>query len=126
MANQLNKNNKRIPKVILLVGIFQVAVGLWMIFTMAINSSWHLVIALLAMVYITLGAGLLAIMEWARFINVVVQPLILAYLLWRVVAFNEAGLGSSIQVMVTIGIYYTLTRPYIRAKFRRQPYPAER
>ena len=93
---------------------------------MAINSSWHLVIALLAMVYITLGAGLLAIMEWARFINVVVQPLILAYLLWRVVAFNEAGLGSSIQVMVTIGIYYTLTRPYIRAKFRRQPYPAER
>lgn len=123
VSSTSTKDRKKIPKSILIVGIFQVAAGLWAILSMSVSGEWNLVTVLLAVFYAILGAGLLAVMEWARFIGVVVHAMILPLLLWRVLYAGEAGLASAVQVAITMAIFYILTRPPIRAKFRRQPYP---
>ncbi|NIT61717.1 MAG: hypothetical protein GWN00_37605 [Aliifodinibius sp.] len=123
MSSTSTKDRKKIPRSILIVGIFQVAAGLWAILSMSVSGEWNLVTVLLAVFYAILGAGLLAVMEWARFIGVVVHAMILPLLLWRALYAGEAGLASAVQVVITMAIFYILTRPYIRAKFRRQSYP---
>jgi uncharacterized membrane protein (DUF2068 family) len=123
VSSTSTKDRKKIPRSILIVGIFQVAAGLWAILSMSISGEWTLVTVLLAVFYTILGAGLLAVMEWARFIGVVVHAMILPLLLWRALYAGEAGLVSAVQVVITMAIFYILTRPHIRAKFRRQPYP---
>lgn len=123
MSSTSTKDRKKIPRSILIVGIFQVAAGLWAILSMSVSGEWNLVTVLLAVFYAILGAGLLAVMEWARFIGVVVHAMILPLLLWRALYAGEAGLASAVQVVITMAIFYILTRPHIRAKFRRQSYP---
>ncbi len=123
VSSTSTKDRKKIPRSILIVGIFQVAAGLWAILSMSVSGEWNLVTVLLAVFYAILGAGLLAVMEWARFIGVVVHAMILPLLLWRALYAGEAGLASAVQVVITMAIFYILTRPYIRAKFRRQSYP---
>ena len=123
MSDSSAKVDKKIPPSILIVGTFQVAVGLLAILSMSISGSWSLASTLLAVVYTMLGAGLLAVMEWARFIGVVVHALLLPFLLWQALALGEAGPIKALQVLISIAIFYVLTRPDIRAKFRRQPYP---
>lgn len=123
MSSTSTKDRKKIPRSILIVGTFQVAAGLWAILSMSVSGEWNLVTVLLAVFYAILGAGLLAVMEWARFIGVVVHAMILPLLLWRALYAGEAGLTSAVQVVITMVIFYILTRPHIRAKFRRQSYP---
>ena len=123
MSNTSAKDSKKIPGSILIIGTFQVAIGLWAILTMIIAGEWALTTALFAVFYIILGAGLLAIMEWARFIGVVAHTMILPLLLWQAFYAGEAGLAMAIQVAITMAILYILTRPHIRAKFRRQSLP---
>jgi uncharacterized membrane protein (DUF2068 family) len=124
MSKISTNEEKKIPPSILVVGTFQVAVGLLAILSMSISGNWSLFATLLAVAYTALGAGLLAIMEWARFIGVVIHALLLPFLLWQALALDEAGLIKALQVLISIAIFYVLTRPHIRAKFRRQPYPA--
>ena len=120
---QISSNeHKRIPKSILVVGTFQVAAGLWTILGMTITGQWSAATVVLAIAYIALGAGLLAVMEWARFVGVVVHALILPFLMWRALVLDEAGPRMAMLVIITMAIFYVLTRPHIRAKFRRQPY----
>lgn len=123
MSSTSTEDRKKIPRSILLVGIFQVATGLSAILSMTISGEWNLATVVLAVFYAILGAGLLAVIEWARFIGVVVHAMILPLLLWRALYGGEAGLAIAIQVVITMVIFYILTRPHIRAKFRRQSYP---
>ena len=116
--------SKKIPKSILIIGTFQVAAGLWAISSMAIIGEWQLIVTLLAIGYTVLGAGLLAVMEWARFIGVVTHAMLLPYLLWQVSYAGQSGLDTAFQVGMTMFIFFILTRPHIRAKFRREPYPS--
>jgi hypothetical protein len=117
------KDHKKIPGSIVAIGIFQVASSLWLIFLMAVTGSWELVPLLLAVGYGILGAGLLAVMEWARFIGVVSHALLLPIILWRSVVDGQVGLLPALQTIIVLVIFYTLSRPQIRAKFRRESYP---
>ncbi|MEM7033526.1 MAG: hypothetical protein AAF629_28505 [Chloroflexota bacterium] len=110
---------KKIPKSIMAIGTFQSAVGLGAITFMAITGDWNLLVVILAVGYTALGAGLLAILEWARFGNVVIHPMILMWLLIQA-ASGQAGFATASQVAITLGIFYLLTRPEIRALFRRE------
>ena len=123
MTKVTAEEGKKIPRSILIIGAFQVAAGLWAISSMAITSEWDLVVTLLAICYTILGAGLLAVMEWARFIGVVIHVTFLPLLFWRL--YNDhAGLNALFQVGITMFILFILTRPHIRAKFRRESYPS--
>lgn len=122
MSDKPTKGAKKIPISILLVGTFQVAAGLWVILGMTISNEWHLITTLLAVAYGALGAGLLAMLEWARFAGVVVHATILPLLLWRVAYVGEARLGAADQVAITMVIFYVLTRPHIRARFQGGSY----
>jgi hypothetical protein len=122
-APESNKDSKKIPGSIIAIGTFQVAVSLWLIFLMALTQEWQFVQLGLAIGYGVLGAGLLAVMEWARFIGVVTHALLLPTILWQVVIGNQAGLIPALQVVIVVAIFYVLSRPHIRAKFRRLPYP---
>ena len=117
MANVEEKSKKKMPKSILAIGTFQAAVGLGVITFMAITQEWNLLASALAIGYTTLGAGLLAVLEWARFGSVVVHPMILVWLLSQA-ASGRAGLLTATQVAIVLGIIYLLTRPEIRALFR--------
>ena len=109
---------RKIPRSILFIGTLQVAIGLWVITSMAIAGDWNLVVLIFAVGYICLGAGLLAVMEWARFVGVVVHPMILFFLLMRV--YNgESGFWMALQVTIVLLTLYILTRPHIRAQYRQ-------
>ena len=123
MTDSPSTDSKKIPRNILIIGTIQAGVGLWMIMSMGVLRQWDLLILAFAIGYTALGAGLLAVMEWARFISVVIHPMILVFLLVR--AFNGgAGLITATQVAIVLFILHALTRPEIRAKFRGEPYPA--
>lgn len=123
MADLQKKKKKKIPKSIIVIGTLQTALGLWSIFSMATSGKWDIYIALLAFFYSLLGAGLLAIMEWARFANVIVHIMLIPYILANAMYGDRAGLGSAIWIMITAATAYILTRPHIRALFRREPFP---
>jgi hypothetical protein len=118
-----NKTRKKIPGSIIAIGTFQVAVSLWLIFLMAITGEWRLLGLGAAMVYGVLGAGVLAVMEWARFLSVVIHALLLPVILWQAVVEGQHGVRPALQTTIVIIIFYVLSRPRIRAKFRRTPYP---
>ena len=118
-----NRSRKKIPGSIIAIGTFQVAVSLWLIFLMAITGEWRLLGLGAVIGYGVLGAGLLAVMEWARFISVVVHALLLPVILWQAIVEGQHGLRPALQTLVVIVIFYVLSRPQIRAKFRRIPYP---
>ena len=90
--------------------------------TMAVTGDWEVSQTILAIGYSLLGAGLLAIMEWARFIGTIIHGILPPFLLWQAIYLNKAGLGIALQVLVAIVIFYSLSRTHIRAKFRRQPH----
>jgi hypothetical protein len=118
-----NNTRKKIPGSIIAIGTFQVAVSLWLIFLMAITGEWRLLGLGAAIVYGVLGAGLLAVMEWARFLSVVIHALLLPVILWQAVVEGQHGVRPALQTTIVIIIFYVLSRPRIRAKFRRTPYP---
>jgi hypothetical protein len=120
---KVNKTRKKIPGSIIAIGTFQVAVSLWLIFLMAITGEWRLLGLGAAIVYGVLGAGLLAVMEWARFLSVVIHALLLPVILWQAVVEGQHGVRPALQTTIVIIIFYVLSRPRIRAKFRRTPYP---
>lgn len=121
MSTPTEKKKKTIPNTVMLIGTFEIVVGLWVIFSMAVTRSWDMYIVLFAGCYVALGAGLLAMMEWARFAGVIVHLIILFYLLSQVASGHEAGFISAIRTGLTCSIIFALTRPYIRAKFQRLP-----
>jgi len=124
MTKATTRENKKIPKSILIIGTFQAAAGLWTIFQMTLTNEWQLVVILLAICYTILGAGLLAMMEWARFIGVVVHITLLPLFLWQAHYGGYTGLNAALPVGITMIIFFILTRPHIRSQFRREAYPS--
>ena len=118
MSDAEEKKRKKLPKSIVAIGTFQTAAGLFAITLMAISGEWNLWITVLAIGYTALGAGLLAVMEWARFVSVVVHPMALVWLMF-VASRGGAGLLTTIQVIIALGILYQLTRPHIRSFFQQ-------
>jgi hypothetical protein len=114
--------DKNIPLAVILIGCFELAISLLGLILLALVG--HLDAATLALlmllgIYGAMGAGLLAIQEWARFANVVLHLVAIPYSFYTV-AFLEAPSDWRMisQVIISMGIVLALTRPSIRYKFQ--------
>ena len=114
--------DKKIPAAVILIGCFELAIALLGVIVVALVERFDattLVSLVLLGVYGAMGAGLLAIQEWARFANVVLHLVAIPYVFYTV-AFLEAPSDWRMisQVLISMGIVLALTRPAIRYKFQ--------
>jgi len=111
--------DKKIPASVAIVGTFEVGIaliGLIIVFLAAQANFQTLIFVILLIIYGTMGAGLWAIQEWARFANVVLHAVAIPYTIYTSVFMDgPAGLPP---ILISIGIIYALTRPEIRHKFQ--------
>ena len=114
--------DKKIPLSIILIGTFELAVSLlgliiWILMGQLDGSGWALFVLL--MIYGALGAGLWAIQEWARFVNVVLHVLSLPYILYTLPFWEgQFAWQPIIQFVIALSIIFALTRPALRYKFQ--------
>ena len=114
--------DKKIPATVILIGCFELAIALLGVIVVALVGHFDmttLASLVLLGIYGAMGAGLLAIQEWARFTNVVLHLVAIPYAFYTV-AFLEAPSDWRMisQVLISIGIVLALTRPAIRYKFQ--------
>ena len=111
--------DKKIPASVVIIGTFEIGialVGFIIIFLAGKSGLDVLILAILLIVYGSMGAGLWAIQEWARFANVVLHAVAIPYTIYTSVFLNgPAGLPP---ILISIAIIYALTRPEIRHKFQ--------
>ena len=111
--------DKKIPASIAIIGTFEIGIaliGLILVFLVGQSDLNTLVFVVLLIVYGSMGAGLWAIQEWARFANVVLHAVAIPYTIYTSVYLNgPAGLPP---ILISIAIIYALTRPEIRHKFQ--------
>ena len=114
--------DKKIPPAVMLIGTFEIAAALLgLIVVVLIGRLDANVIALLILVtvYGVLGAGLWAIQEWARYVNVVLHVLLIPYIFitwffWQ----GETVWQPIVQLGIAVAIVVALTRPHLRHKFQ--------
>lgn len=106
----------------MIIGTFEVAIALLGLVTVVlvgrldVNSAVFLIFLL---IYGAVGAGLIAIQEWARYTNVVLHVVAIPYTLFAAIVLERATvLGGVVQLIIAFGIIYALTRPKIRHKFQ--------
>ncbi|MFN8453812.1 MAG: hypothetical protein U0401_03935 [Anaerolineae bacterium] len=114
--------DKKIPTSVMLIGTFELAIALWGLIIVALVGhldSATAVAVILWGIYGTMGAGLLAIQEWARVSNVILHIIAVPYALYAV-AFLQMPVGWPVafQIAISVAIVYALTRPTIRHKFQ--------
>jgi hypothetical protein len=114
--------DKKIPPAVILIGSFEIAMALLGVMIVVLfghlDAGTGAYLALL-LVYGAMGAGLLAIQEWARFANVVLHLIAVPYAFYTVTflgAPSDWRLAS--QLLISLGIVIALTRPAIRYKFQ--------
>jgi hypothetical protein len=114
--------DKKIPTSVVLIGSFEIAIALLGLIIAVLvgyfdaNTAAFLV---LLFVYGAMGAGLLAIQEWARFANVVLHLVAIPYVFYTVAFLDAPSDWRMItQVIISILIVVALTRPAIRYKFQ--------
>lgn len=111
--------DKKIPASVAIIGTFEIGialVGFIIIFLVGQPSIEVMVFAILLIVYGSMGAGLWAIQEWARFANVVLHTIAIPYTIYTSVFLDgPAGLPP---ILISIAIIFALTRPQIRHKFQ--------
>jgi uncharacterized membrane protein (DUF2068 family) len=126
----LNKNipqilplpDKKIPTSVILIGSFEIAMALLgVIIAVLIGQlNTHMMAYLvLLLVYGAMGAGLLAIQEWARFANVVLHLIAVPYTFYTVTFLGAPSDWRMVsQLLISFAIVVALTRPTIRYKFQ--------
>ncbi|MBE7471650.1 MAG: hypothetical protein DPW09_33610 [Anaerolineae bacterium] len=126
----MNKNSspplpppdKSIPLAVGLIGSFEIAIALLglIIAVLVGNFDGNTVAYLtLLLVYGAMGAGLLAIQEWARFANVVLHLVAIPYTFYTAAFLGAPADWRMIsQVLISIAIVVALTRPALRYKFQ--------
>jgi hypothetical protein len=126
----LNKNtspnlplpDKSIPASVMLIGIFEVAIallGLILVVLIGQNNLYTLGFLVLLGIYGAMGAGLMAIQEWARVTNVILHFVAIPYSLYAV-AFLGVPFTWQVasQIVISCAIVFALTRPAIQFKFQ--------
>lgn len=106
----------------MLIGTFEIAVallGLVIVVLLGQQDANTVSLLILLTVYGALGAGLWAIQEWARYVNVVLHLLLIPYIfitwaLWE----GRTVWQPLVQLVISIAIIVALTRPHIRHKFQ--------
>ena len=106
----------------MLIGTFELAVSLlglivWILVGQLDGGGWSLFVLLV--IYGALGAGLWAIQEWARFVNVVLHGVSLPYILYTLPFWGDQFAWQPIiQFVIALSIIFALTRPALRYKFQ--------
>lgn len=105
-----------------LIGSFEIALallGLVLLILVGHFNGNSLAFLVLVIIYAAMGAGLLAIQEWARFTNVVLHIVAVPYALYTSLVLGgptDWRLGS--QLVISAAIVIALTRPAIKHKFQ--------
>lgn len=114
--------DKKIPTSVILIGSFEIAMALLgVIIAVLIGQlNTHMMAYLvLLLVYGAMGAGLLAIQEWARFANVVLHLIAVPYAFYTVTFLGAPSDWRMVsQLLISFAIVVALTRPTIRYKFK--------
>ncbi|MCL4299259.1 MAG: hypothetical protein KJ077_26225 [Anaerolineae bacterium] len=126
MKNNFPQNlpppDKNIPIAVILIGCFELAIALLGVILVSLVGYFDmttLASLVLLGIYGAMGAGLLAIQEWARFANVVLHLIAIPYVFYTVVFLQAPSDWRMVsQVLISIGIVLALTRPAIRYKFQ--------
>ena len=114
--------DKNIPLAVGLIGSFEIAIALLGLIIAVLvghadaNTTAYLILLL---VYGAMGAGLLAIQEWARFANVVLHLVAIPYTFYTVAFLGAPSDWRMLaQVLISVAIVIALTRPALRYKFQ--------
>ena len=114
--------DKKIPTSVILIGSFEIAMALLgVIIAVLIGQlNTHMMAYLvLLLVYGAMGAGLLAIQEWARFANVVLHLIAVPYAFYTVTFLGAPSDWRMVsQLLISFAVVVALTRPTIRYKFK--------
>jgi hypothetical protein len=114
--------NKKIPLSVVLIGSFEIAISLLGLVVLVLVGQFNgnsVAFLVLLVIYAAMGAGLLAIQEWARYTNVVLHIVAVPYALYTSLVLDgptDWRLGS--QLVISAAIVIALTRPAIIHKFR--------
>ena len=127
----MDKNNeqrlplpdKKIPVSVMVIGTFELAVsllGLVLVTLIGRLDGNTVALLLLLGVYAAIGAGLWAIQEWARVVNIVLHILLVPYIFITLLLFwlEQSIWQPVIQLIIAVAIIFALTRPKIRHKFQ--------
>ena len=114
--------DKKIPTSVMIIGTFEVAIallGLIIVILVGQLDTNSTVVLIFLLIYGAIGAGLIAIQEWARYANVVLHIVAIPYTLFAAIFLGRASVwGGAAQLIIAFGIVYALTRPQIRHKFQ--------
>ena len=114
--------DKKIPVSVMLIGVFEIAIALLSLVILVLVGQFNgnaIAFLILLLIYGAMGAGLLAIQEWARYSNIVLHVVAVPYALYTALflgAPTDWRLGS--QLLISAAIVIALTRPAIRYKFQ--------
>lgn len=122
IPSHLPPPDKKIPLSVILIGTFELATALLGLVKLMLIGDFDIrtaIVLVLWFLYGSMGAGLLAIQEWARYSNIVWHLIAIPYSLF-LVAFLEvpADWVLAFQIVISGIIIYALTRPAIRYKFQ--------
>jgi hypothetical protein len=121
-ASALPPSDKKIPTSVMLIGSFEVAtalLGLVVVMLVGQFDAPTFIAVVLLVVYGAMGAGLLAIQEWARFANVVLHMIAVPYGLYTATFLGApSGWQLTVQIVIAVAIVFALSRPTIRHKFK--------
>lgn len=114
--------DKKIPISVMLIGTYEIAVALLGLIILVLAGQFDgftIAVFVLLVVYGALGAGLWAIQEWARFVNIVLHLLSLPYILYTALFWQgEVIWQPFVQLLISLSIIVALRRPAMRHKFQ--------
>lgn len=114
--------DKKIPTSVILIGSFEIAMALLGVIIAVLVGQFDthtLAYLVLLLVYGAMGAGILAIQEWARFANVVLHLIAVPYAFYTVTFWGAPSDWRMVsQLLISFAIVVALTRPTIRYKFQ--------
>ena len=114
--------DKTIPASVMIIGSFEIAVsllGLIILVLIGNFDSGSAAFLILVMVYGAMGAGLLAIQEWARRTNVILHIVAIPYAFYTTFILDgPLGWQFISQILISLGIIWALTRSEIQYKFQ--------
>lgn len=114
--------DKKIPASVMIIGSFEIGMallGLVILILVANFEGTTIAFLVLLLIYGSMGAGLLAIQEWARRANIFLHVIAIPYALYT--AFFLGGPSDwrlLAQILISAAIVLALTRPTIRHKFQ--------
>ena len=114
--------DKNIPASVMIIGSFEIGMALLGLVILILVGNFDgatIAFLVLLLIYGAMGAGLLAIQEWARRANVILHIIAIPYAFYT--AFFLSGPSDwrlLAQISISAAIVLALTRPTIRHKFQ--------